>query len=217
VYEGRQHPRQYTFYVPTGRDPYVNEEGHTVRDLAFEDVMARFDDWEAYTAPLPLSCDIETSRGIIDCIGFADSTDVAFCIPILTREAGGRFAFHWPAEQEAVIRTRINKLFHHPHLLWIGQNFLYDCQYFYREGMHYPRRVFDTMIGHHAVYSNLRKGLDFLSSMYSQDHVYWKDERKEATDELDPVKRWTYNGKDCCIALEAYIGIQEQLKQEARR
>lgn len=217
VYEGRQQPRSYTFEVPTGREPYANEEGHTVLDLPFERVMVYLDELSAAPAPLPVSCDIETARGVIDCIGFATTVDRAVCIPILTREAGGRYAFHWPAEQEAVIRARINQLFHHPHLLWIGQNFLYDCQYFYREGMHFPSRVFDTMIGHHAVYSNLRKGLDFLSSMYAQDHVYWKDERKEATDELDPVKRWTYNGKDCCITLEAYHGVREQVKQEAGR
>lgn len=217
IFNGQQRPRAYTFIVPTGREPHTNEEGHRVEDLPFARALALLDGLLARTTPLDVSCDIETSRGIIDCIGFADSVDRAFCIPILTRDAGGRFAFHWTVEQEAAIRWRVARLFRHSHITWIGQNFLYDCQYFHREGMHYPARVFDTMIGHHAMYSNLRKGLDFLSSLYAADHIYWKDERKEATDELDPIKRWTYNGKDCCITLEAAVGIREQLTQEARR
>jgi uracil-DNA glycosylase len=217
VFEGTQRPRQYTFIVPTGREPFTNEEGHRVEDLPFKRALALLEGLRSTNVPRNISCDIETSRGAIDCIGFADAIDRAFCLPILTRDSIGRFAFHWTVEQEAELRLRIAALFRHPYILWIGQNFLYDCQYFHRELMHFPTQVFDTMVGHHAIYSNLRKGLDFLSSMYAQDHIYWKDERKEATDDLDPVKRWTYNGKDCCITLEAYQGIQEQLAQEAGR
>ncbi len=110
IFEGRQIPRRYVFEVPTGREPYTNEEGHLVCDLPFERVLAQFDRWESSTRQAAISCDIETSRGIIDCIGFADSVDRAMCIPILTREDGGRFAFFWPVEQEAAIRARINRL-----------------------------------------------------------------------------------------------------------
>ena len=65
------------------------------------------------------------------------------------------------------------------------------------------------MIGAHALHSNIRKGLDFLSSMYAQDHIYWKDEIKEWDPAIGEQQFWTYNCKDACITFEIWPKILE--------
>lgn len=212
--EGRQTPRKYTFAVPTPGQAFENEDGHTITPLPFSRAIQLLDDLARIDKPTPVACDIETARGYIDCIGFASTVTSGFCLPFLSRSPGGLYQSHWSLDEETILRLRIAELFRHPHILWVGQNFLYDCQYFFREAMGYPRRVFDTMIGHHAIFSNLRKSLDFLSSFYAHDHVYWKDELKEAAEDIDQIKRWIYNGKDCCITLECYHGIHSQFAKE---
>jgi len=198
--EGQQKAREYRFTLAP----------------SFPEALSRLD-WlreEADRGPLRLACDIETRLGHIACIGFAWTVEDAICIPILCASRG---PFYWSIEDETVLRHRIAQLFQHPNITWVGQNFLYDCQYFAREGMGYPQRVFDTMIGHHSLFSNLRKGLDFLSSMYAHDHVYWKDESKDWDPALGEHQLWRYNCKDACITLECDDGIHGQLTSEARR
>lgn len=165
--------------------------------------------------PARLSCDIETRAGAIACIGFAWTAEDAICIPLL--RANPVDPFYWPIDQEAELRWRIHRLFQHPDIEWVGQNFLYDCQYFVREGMGYPRRVFDTMIGHHSLFSNTRKGLDFLSSMYCRDHLYWKDESKNWDPALGERQLWTYNCRDAVRTWEIADGIRASRDREAAR
>jgi DNA polymerase-1 len=71
------------------------------------------------------------------------------------------------------------------------------------------------MIGHHAIYTNMRKGLDFLSSMYAHDHVYWKDEIKEWNPAIGERQYWTYNCKDACITWEITPEIQAAQAENA--
>lgn len=120
--------------------------------------------------------------------------------------------FYWTEEEESDIIALYAQLFHHPNITWIGQNYSYDCQYFWRHWGILPLNVRDTMIGHHSLHSNIRKGLDFLSSMYAQDHIYWKGEISEWNPLQGERQYWTYNCKDCCITYE----IDEQIVNEAR-
>jgi DNA polymerase-1 len=154
---------------------------------------------------LLLSGDLETRQGHIACFGIADSPTRAFCIPFL--ELNDVNPFYWPVDQEAAIVHLLLQLFKHPRINWVGQNFLYDCQYFHRFFAGWPDNVSDTMIGHHSIYSNMRKGLDFLSSMYAQDHIYWKDEIKEWDPKIGEKQFWTYNCKDACITWEIWHEI----------
>lgn len=192
ILEGTQTPREYQFLVqPT-----------------FEQALACFTYLLGLPESAPLSVDIETRSGRIACLGVAWSATEAACFPIL--QASSSNPFYWTVEQEAAIRVQFSALLkRHP---IIGQNFLYDSQYFHREAMGYPSRVFDTMIGHHSIYAPLRKGLDFLSSMYAHDHVYWKDESKNWDPELGETQLWTYNCKDACITYEVAEAIHNELQ-----
>jgi DNA polymerase len=202
--EGRQTPRIYDFKI----NPSFSE---TVEFLT--GLLARADALLGGDSTLLLSGDLETRLGHIACFGIAWSKTQAFCIPYL--ELNKINPFYWPVEEEAMINHLLIQLFTHEKIVWVGQNFLYDCQYFHRFIGVVPNTVWDTMIGHHSIYSNMRKGLDFLSSMYAHDHVYWKDEIKEWDPAVGEKQFWTYNCKDACITYEVFEGIQIEQCNEA--
>lgn len=197
IYEGTQNPRHYQFLIEPTFDEAVE---------ALDYLQGRADYLAAtFGGPLRLAGDLETRRGNIACFGIAWSETEAVCIPFLHEgnpELGPVSPFYWAdPEREAIVTEKILRLFSHPNIVWDGQNYLYDCQYFYRFWGMLPRWVFDTMIGHHSIYSNMRKGLDFLSSMYAQDHVYWKDESKDWDPHLGEKQLWTYN----CLTIDTPV------------
>lgn len=149
--------------------------------------------------PGKIAVDIETRAGHIACIGLAWSDTEALCIPIMCVE---RPDGYWPLEQEAAISFALYQLLTHPNVEVIGQNFSYDAQYFYRHLHFIPRLKRDTMLTQHTLFSNLPKGLDFLSSMYCEHHLYWKDEGKEWDAKTGEDQLWTYNCKDAVITFE---------------
>lgn len=149
---------------------------------------------------LKLSVDLETRAGHIACIGIAWSKVDAICIPLMCVE---RPEGYWSADEEFQLTLLMKQLLTHPAAEVVGQNFAYDMQYFHRWLLFLPRLVRDTMLAQHSMFSNMQKGLDFLSSMYCEHHEYWKDEGKE----WDPKKHdedsyWQYNCKDAVITYE---------------
>lgn len=149
--------------------------------------------------PTKLSVDIETRAGHLACTGVAWSKTDAICIPHMCIE---RASGYWLEEEEAFIAHRLYKLLTHPNAVIIGQNFLYDAQYFIRWFHFWPNLVRDTMIAEHSMYSNMPKGLDYLSSKYTATHVYWKDESKNWDPKIGEDQLWAYNCKDCVITYE---------------
>lgn len=195
VYTGKQLPRHYRFCVaPSFR--------------AAQDTLLGLLD-RAEKGPILLSGDLETRAGHIACFGIAWSAAEALCIPHLRVDPDN--PFYWNPEDEAILVSLYVQLFTHPNVEWTGQNFSYDCQYFHRHWGVMPIRVYDTMIGHHSLHSNIKKSLDFLSSMYAQDHVYWKDEIKDWDPHIGEKQYWEYNCKDACITWE----ITHQIKAAA--
>lgn len=186
IFEGRQLPRIYDFAIAPG----------FIATIEYLDgLLAKAD-----AGPCDLSFDIETRAGHIACLGIADSETRAIVIPFLV--ANPISPFFWSLDEEAAIILRVRKLIAHPNVRHIGQNYLYDCQYYYRHWFVLPQKVLDTMIAQHSLFSTLPKGLAYLSSLYAQDHVYWKDESKNWDPKLGESQLWTYNAKDACITYE---------------
>jgi uracil-DNA glycosylase len=153
---------------------------------------------------LVLALDIETRLGHISCIGLAWSLQDAMCIPLM---ATGHRGGYYSEEEECTIQWNLYLLLTHKNVRVVGQNLLYDLQYFER-WLHYsPRVVFDTMIGQHALFSALPKSLAFLSSLYCKYYVYWKDEGKEWRGSGDESQLWLYNCRDCVYTLEVYYEL----------
>lgn len=171
--------------------------------------------------PFPIAADIETrERTFIDCIGVAWSPTNALCIPFFR---ASDYTFLWTPEEEAELILLLRRLFLHPNTQLIGQNWYYDAQYIARYWGFLAEPTYDTMVMQAVLYPGMQKSLDFLSSIWLPWHRYWKDDTAEAEAEVDDLKRWKYNCKDCCAtyALVAPIkaaiqaaGLEEPLQDE---
>lgn len=161
--------------------------------------------------PLRLASDLETRLGYIACHGIAWSDREAISIPTLCVE---RAEGYYSLDQEVALWERERKLLTHPNVEVVGQNYLYDAQYFARRKGYVPRLRGDTMFQQNVAFPGMPKGLDFLSSMYCRHHVYWKDEGKE----WDPKKHsedqyWLYNGKDATKTWEISHTLDDIIRQ----
>lgn len=154
-----------------------------------------------------MGVDIETRAGHIACIAFAWSRTEALCIPLMCQHNAEGY---WTADQEAELVLLMCDLLRRT--IVIGQNWNYDAQYIYRHWHFLCPRVTDTMIMQHSCFSNLPKNLAFLSSMYLEDHLYWKDDRTNWT--TGPKgegedKYWIYNCTDAVrtLAIEEVLQV----------
>lgn len=167
----------------------------------YEEAMGVLDSLytKACEGPLDLAVDLETRRKHIACIGVAWSDLDALCVPLMCVE---RKDGYWMEEQECELVYTLSKLLCHPNVRVLGQNFLYDAQYIWRHWKFLPNMAWDTMSAHHLMYLLLPKGLHFLSSLYCQNHTYWKDEGKEWDPSVPEDQLWRYNCQDACRTWE---------------
>lgn len=149
--------------------------------------------------PTKLAVDIETRQGGTACIGIAWSATDAICIPFMCVE---RKEGYWSLEEETEIVLLLRKVLEHPNAQVVGQNFLYDTQYLYREWRCIPTVVRDTMAAQHAMFAGGPKDLAYLSSMWCDWHLYWKDDSKEWDRSLGEEQLWVYNCTDCVRTYE---------------
>ena len=196
-----------------GPDPPQPPQYHFTVRPSFERAMLTLEwlraDIEQEPKGFKLAVDIETRAGHIACIGFAWSPLDAICIPLMCTE---RKEGYWLEEEEVHIVEAIRRLLEHPNVRVVGQNFLYDSQYILRHWHCVPRLARDTMLSHHALFPGTPKGLDYLSSIYCQYHVYWKDEGKEWNTSIPEEEYWAYNCKDAVITYEIDEVLQETAK-----
>jgi DNA polymerase len=169
-----------------------------------------------------ISSDIETRNRQIACTGLATDDRSAICIPILCVENPEGY---WTIEEETNIVLKLREIHTHPNAHIIGQNFIYDMQYFARLYGFRSNLNDDTMVKHHTCFPGTQKGLDFLSSIYCRYHHYWKDESKDWDPRVGEEQLWIYNCKDCCATLEAnkeldnvvdVFGLKEQYAFQMR-
>ncbi len=156
-----------------------------------------------------LACDIETLGGFLECIGFAWSQHQAICIPLMTHENKEGY---WSAAEEVAIMSTIRKVLEHPNIEIVGQNFIYDYQYFFHYYGIVPNYRQDTMIAHNVCYPGTPMGLGYLSSMYCGWHKFWKDDGKEASKAHDDTQRWLYSCRDCVVTYEVMETLWQVIK-----
>lgn len=147
--------------------------------------------------PMRLMNDIETARGLMTCIGFADSERFAMSIPFVRVEPGKHFESYWTAAEELELIRLMRKLLSHPNCHVEGQNYLYDIQYIQSFLACRPNLRFDSMLAHHLLFPGTPKGLDYLSSLYCRYHWYWKEDHKEWDMRGTIEDLLKYNALDC--------------------
>lgn len=145
---------------------------------SIDDVLA----WEKEFLPCDLlSVDVETAIGQITDLSFASSDKECLWIPFwdLTKPD----ASAWPWEVEVWLWRWIKKILEGP-IPKLGQNFIYDTQYFIKHGIQ-PRNIeHDAMLLHHSMWPGLMKGLEFQASVHTSEPAWklhrprgWKQEK----------------------------------------
>jgi uracil-DNA glycosylase family 4 len=144
-----------------------------------------------------ISGDIETAKGKIVCIGLAVSATKAICIPMYN-EAG----VYWHDDDLQDILRRLRKLCESGQATWVGQNWNYDAQYFDEDFGWTVMADFDTYIAQSVLWPGAERGLGYLSSMYCDYHVYWKEDAKDWGKIADFQAFFRYNCMDACRTWE---------------
>lgn len=166
-------------------------------------------EWLIHTAKttkdFKIGADIETRAGHIACIAFAWSAHESICIPLMAVKA---LDGYWSLEEESHLVMLMCDLM--AHAVVVGQNWNYDAQYIFRNWHFLCPRIIDTMVQQHSCFSNMPKNLSFLSSMYLEDHLHWKDDRTNWTEGPKGEGEdqfWRYNCMDAMrtLAIEAVL------------
>lgn len=154
---------------------------------------------------LLLSADIETRAQHTTCVGIAWTTTDAICIPFTSVESPDGY---WTEDQEVQIIGLLLRLLTHRRVEVVGQNFIYDAQYFFRHWHFVPNLKHDTMLAQHVCFPRLPKSLDFIASLYCSHYIYWKDDGKDWRGDNDEERYWRYNCEDCVRTLECHLALQ---------
>jgi uracil-DNA glycosylase family 4 len=170
---------------------------------------------ELESGPRRLAVDLETFQGHIDCIGIATSDRSAICIPFMGAEDPREH--YWSLEAEIAIIQYCRRLLTHPNIQVVGQNYLYDAQYFARYWCFIPTCWMDTMLAYHACWPGVPKDLGRLSSICCEYHRYWKDEGKGIRElKVDAEQRWRYNCKDAVSTHEISYVLEGAIKSQGQ-
>lgn len=170
-------------------------------------------------APLRLAHDIETARGFITCMSFADGGMAedrpanALVIPLI-KPSKREWTNFWSESEEHELSLLCRRLLNHPNVQVEGQNYLYDTQYVMGQLGVTPRLDFDTMLAHHLLFPGTPKGLDYLSSLYCRFHWYWKEDLKEWDSGIDFEQNLRYNAEDALRTFECATTLRQMLKDQ---
>ena len=150
-----------------------------------------------------IAFDIETGSEQIICIGFGWSNHEAICIPIFYSSTSW-----WTVEEEVAIIKEIKRLFANPCPKFIAQNAQFDLIYLadkWSVDVDKLNLWMDTMVCFHCVYPELKKGLGFLCSIYT-NRPYYKDMPGTG----GPEVLWQYNCLDTVVTYECAMEIRKE-------
>lgn len=156
------------------------------RPRRFMHIQPTLEDIENFYEEYIVSCetldvDIETKGTMITCVGFAPNPERALVIPFFDelRPDGN----YWRSHHDEYLAWQAVKRFLRVGQRVGGQNFQYDMQYLWETvGIKCPTMTDDTMLLHHTLQPEMRKGLGFLASIYT-DELSWKAMHKLRADD----------------------------------
>ena len=166
-----------------------------------------------------ISVDIETRGGHIACVGIGYSFElgppIVISIPFMCAENPEGY---WTEAEEAIIVANLCYILTHPNARIMGQFFLFDAQYFAKWWAIVVKCDFDTMMMHHVCWPGTPMGLCYLSSLYCDHHVNWKDEGKIGEHEewgidVPEEQLWEYNCIDVVKTAEIKYVLVDLIKK----
>ena len=169
--------------------------------------------------PKRVAFDIETLGNPIHirCIGLADSSNFAICIPFMRLRYQYRITKHglapgqspdhyWSEDEEQAILKALAAYLSFPGSEKVAQNYPFDSRQLEKEfGIHVNGLVMDTMVAQHVCYSELPKALDFLASIYTR-FPHWCDYQR-----ANDKSTWIYNCWDCVVTFECAIKLEQEM------
>lgn len=157
--------------------------------------------------------DTELVNHHIYSVAYSLSPTEVMCIPFVDVDGGPR----WTEEEELALWEAIERVQTAPTLLKIGQNTMFDVSVMLKQNSILTAApIADLMIAHHIVWPDLPKGLDFITSVHTEE-PYYKDEGKQWNKVDNPMKFRLYNCKDSAVTHEAWLNIQERLDNGYRQ
>jgi len=174
----------------------------------FEDVLKFYNLIETKDI---VAFDIEAPPDFVLCFSLAiqhGEQVISMCIPLMDNHGN-----YWTAQQETAIWQGLARILKAPNIRKIMQNGMFDITYILRKfKIVTDNFFFDTMLAQHLCYTDLPKGLDYLTSVYTY-HPYYKDQGKKVHFELQKDWRnyWYYNAKDSAYLFQIMENLIEEL------
>ena len=135
----------------------------------------------------------------MSCFSIAISETEAMSIPLVDSQGS-----YFTPDKEAIILKEYAKILANKNQEHVFQNGIYDFDFLFNE---YGMRIYnihDSMLAHRITYPDQKKGLDLLTSIYT-DMNYYKEEGKRGIKGGKNDKQfWLYNAKDSVACLEAF-------------
>lgn len=160
-----------------------------------------------------VSIDIEATPKYITCFALAfeneDGDVEVMSIPLMNNSGN-----YWTPEEEIQIWEGLAEILGDPDIPIIAQNAMFDVMFLLRTmGIKTDNLAFDTMLAQHICWTDLPKGLDFLTSVYTY-YPYYKDEGKLTHQAAikDWGAYWQYNAKDAAYLIEIKEKLQNELE-----
>jgi uracil-DNA glycosylase family 4 len=178
---------------------------------SFEEVMETLD-WLDEQKHEIVVIDVETPHAMLSCIGLAWSRSEAISIPFFW----GTGQNYWSIDHEYEIWRKLGEVL--PRLNLAGQNVFFDWEIMYNHKILLKPAVWDSMLMHGCLYSELPHNLETIISIYTEMMFYKRDEDDEtkrsslrAGQEHD---HWTYNCLDCVGTLWSIEELRKELEEE---
>jgi DNA polymerase len=157
--------------------------------------------------------DIEIYNHQIYCVGYSLTPNEVMCIPFINDTGGNYFS----EDDEVIVWKKIAETHQREDLRKVAQNAIFDISVmFQRNHIHTAMPYDDLMIAHHIIWPDFPKGLDFMTSIHTNE-PYYKDEGKQWNKIENPEAFRIYNAKDCGTTHEIWNAIQDDLDDGYRQ
>jgi uracil-DNA glycosylase family 4 len=194
-------------FVALNQDPtLLLSEPKTIIRPTFQDVMQWYHKCMLVEV---VAFDIEATPRFVTCFSITPFQDSSMSIPLMDNNGN-----YWSIDEEVEIWKGLARILGDSHIKVICQNGMFDLMFLLRTmSIVTDNFDFDTMIAQHICWTDLPKGLDYLTSAYTY-YPYYKDEGKQS--HLKVIKDWsaywTYNAKDTAYLLSIAKKLKRELK-----
>jgi len=157
--------------------------------------------------------DIEATPEFITCFSLAiydEGKIKSMCVPLMNNQGA-----YWSAEEEVKIWIGLAKILENFNIRKILQNGMFDLMFILRTmNIKTDNFYFDTMLAQHLCYTELPKGLDYLTSAYTY-YPYYKDDGKQSHLKVikDWPSYWLYNAKDSAYLLPISEALIKEVEE----